>query len=88
MIGDLGFARTIETFRCADSYCGTPLYIAPEIMNGKKYGPKVDIWSFGVMMFEILMGFTPFSGRSIEDLENRINKGHYAVPKEINISLN
>ena len=35
LIGDLGFARSIKVNNCAESYCGTPLYIAPEIMNGK-----------------------------------------------------
>ena len=39
-------------------------------------------------MFEILMGFTPFTGKSVEDLENTINKGKYGVPKEVKISLN
>ena len=39
-------------------------------------------------MFEILMGFTPFTGKSIEDLESTINKGKYGVPKEVKISLN
>ena len=47
IIGDLGFAKTLEN-KFTVSYCGTPLNMAPEIMEGNEYDSKVDIWSFGI----------------------------------------
>ena len=48
--------------------------MAPEILNGSKYCNKVDVWSLGVLLYEILQGSTPFKGKSqIEKLGN-VNK--------------
>jgi len=87
IIGDLGFARSVDTGSMAQSYCGTPLNMAPEIMNGVRYNSKVDIWSLGTMMYELLVGFTPFTGMDPYDLADRVNDGHYGVPKNISLSL-
>ena len=86
IIGDLGFARSLDV-GLAESYCGTPLNMAPEIMNGEYYDTKVDIWSFGTIMYELLVGFTPFTGRDPSDLANNVNVGEYGVPKNIKLSL-
>lgn len=87
IIGDLGFARSLGSSTLAESYCGTPLNMAPEIMNGMYYDTKVDIWSFGTMMYELLVGFTPFTGCDPHDLADRVNEGNYGVPKHIKLSL-
>jgi serine/threonine-protein kinase ULK2 len=87
IIGDLGFARSLGVNNVAESYCGTPLNMAPEIMNGRKYNSKVDIWSLGTMMYELLVGFTPFTGHDPYDLAERVNEGVYGVPKHIKLSL-
>lgn len=86
IIGDLGFARSLNV-GLAESYCGTPLNMAPEIMNGEYYDTKVDIWSFGTIMYELLVGFTPFTGQDPHDLANNVNVGQYGVPKNIKLSL-
>jgi len=87
IIGDLGFARSLGNSSLAESYCGTPLNMAPEIMNGDLYDTKVDIWSLGTMMYELLVGFTPFTGNDPHDLALRVNEGNYGVPKNIKLSL-
>ena len=86
IIGDLGFARSLDA-GLAESYWGTPLNMAPEIMNGEYYDTKVDIWSFGTIMYELLVGFTPFTGQDPSDLANNVNVGQYGVPKNIKLSL-
>lgn len=54
-------------------FIGTPDYIAPEILNGKKADkPSVDWWSFGVLMFEFIVGIPPFNGESIDEIFDNI----------------
>lgn len=67
--------------------CGTPLVMAPEVLYGKKYNHKADVWSLGIVMFEMLTGFSPFTGRDRDDLARNLDKGLYKLPKELKLSL-
>ena len=67
-IADLGFARELDYEELTDTMCGTPLVMAPEVLNGVLYNHKVDVWSLGIVFFELLTGFTPFTGKNREDL--------------------
>ncbi|XP_038874388.1 serine/threonine-protein kinase ATG1a isoform X2 [Benincasa hispida] len=61
-IGDFGFARSLADQMLADTLCGSPLYMAPEIIQNKKYDAKADLWSVGAILFQLLTGKPPFSG--------------------------
>lgn len=45
---------------------GSPIYMAPEILNGDNYNIKADIWSIGVCLYEMLFGHCPFSDKNIQ----------------------
>ncbi|XP_015240954.1 PREDICTED: protein kinase C delta type-like isoform X1 [Cyprinodon variegatus] len=68
-IADFGMCReNISNENKAGTFCGTPDYIAPEILIGQKYTFSVDWWSFGVLVYEMLIGQSPFQGDSEDEL--------------------
>jgi serine/threonine-protein kinase ULK/ATG1 len=87
VIADLGFAKQLDEENLTKTQCGTPLYMAPEILRGDMYGPKVDVWSLGTIFFEMLTGFSPFTGTNKEDLKKNLDKGNWMFPKHIQLSL-
>lgn len=67
-LGDFGLCNYEENKR--STYCGTPEYIAPEQLQGKRYSIEVDIWAVGILMFELLTGETPFLQKNCDDKKN------------------
>ncbi|XP_050237692.1 serine/threonine-protein kinase ATG1a isoform X2 [Mercurialis annua] len=63
-IGDFGFARSLTPQDLADTLCGSPLYMAPEIIQNQKYDAKADLWSVGAILFQLVTGKPPFGGNS------------------------
>jgi len=57
---DFGLAKIVKGDRMANTYCGTPDYMAPEILNHQPYDFAVDWWALGVLAYELVVGFTPF----------------------------
>lgn len=86
-IADLGFARELQHNDLSDTICGTPLVMAPEVLNGKRYNHKADVWSLGIVFFEMIAGFTPFTGRDKADLKRNLELGNYRLPKQLKLSL-
>ncbi|KAJ3077402.1 camp-dependent protein kinase catalytic subunit [Podochytrium sp. JEL0797] len=71
-LADFGFAKVITG--TTNSFCGTPDYIAREIVRNRAYGKAVDWWSFGVLIFELVSGKTPFGDDSSEQIYENITE--------------
>lgn len=77
-IADFGFAKSMDLKTRLNTDCGTPWYVAPEILENKAYGTEVDMWSLGVIIYIILGGFPPFHDNNQAKLFRKIRSGHYA----------
>lgn len=73
-IADFGFARALQPQDMAATVCGSPLYMAPEILRHEPYDAKADLWSVGTILFELLLGKPPFSGANPMQLLANIEK--------------
>lgn len=51
---------------------GSPLYMAPELIKRERYTEKIDVWSLGVITYQLLSGKTPFESRSIKKIDYNI----------------
>lgn len=76
-IADFGFAKKAPTSKCLSTQCGTPGYVAPEILEGAKYGTQADLWSLGVIVYILLGGYPPFIESTQKALFRKIRKGEY-----------
>ena len=70
-------AKKVEG-KSLDTQCGTPGYVAPEILKGKKYGTAVDMWSCGVIVYILLGGYPPFHDDNHAILYRKIKAADYA----------
>ena len=71
---DYGCACYFTSDSKLKTYCGTPDYVSPEMLRKVGYDEKIDIWALGVLLFEMLAGYAPFSANSKEDLYSNVLK--------------
>ncbi|XP_071720901.1 serine/threonine-protein kinase ATG1c-like isoform X2 [Rutidosis leptorrhynchoides] len=82
-IADFGFARSLQPRGLAETLCGSPLYMAPEIMQLHKYDAKADLWSVGAILFQLVTGKTPFTGNNqIQLLQNIMKSTELQFPPD------
>lgn len=89
-IGDFGLATRLEFDGDRKrTICGTPNYIAPEVLDGKQgHSYEADIWSFGVILYTLLIGKPPFEASDVKATYRRIKANAYSFPDRATISSN
>lgn len=80
-ISDFGLARFLQEDNLATTTCGTPGYVAPEVLEEKPYNGKCDYWSVGIVMFILLSGEPPFFHEDNFELFELIKKCEYKMDK-------
>lgn len=81
-IADFGFAKKVLEPNSLTTQCGTPGYVAPEILEGTPYDERADMWSVGVILYILLGGYPPFIESTQRDLFRKIRKGEYEFHEE------
>ncbi|KAK2718492.1 serine/threonine-protein kinase PLK1-like [Artemia franciscana] len=82
-IGDFGLATNVVGGERKKTLCGTPNYIAPEVLNKKGHSFEVDVWSIGCIMYTLLVGRPPFETQTLKETYAKIKKNEYHVPSRI-----
>ncbi|CEP19209.1 hypothetical protein [Parasitella parasitica] len=75
-VADFGFARFLPNASLADTLCGSPLYMGPEILSYKKYDAKADLWSVGAVLYEMVTGRPPFRAQNHIELLKKIQENN------------
>lgn len=80
-IADFGFSKMLGEDNFANTMLGSPLNMAPEILAGKEYTNKADIWSIGVCLYEMIFGKNPYTAKNIAELLKKIKQSPFELPK-------
>ena len=86
---DFGFSKMhdVNEENVLNSRVGTPITMSPQLLKNVYYDFKTDIWSFGIIVFELLTYELPFFDKDIKNLSNLINKGDYYIKEEYQFSI-
>uniref|UniRef100_A0ACD5ZF97 Uncharacterized protein n=1 Tax=Avena sativa TaxID=4498 RepID=A0ACD5ZF97_AVESA len=79
-LGDFGSAEWFGDGRAMSGLVGTPYYVAPEVVAGREYGEKVDVWSAGVVLYLMLSGTVPFYGATAPEIFEAVLRGTLRFP--------
>lgn len=85
-IGDFGLATRVDyDGERKRTLCGTPNYIAPEVLGKKGHSFEVDVWSLGCILYTLLVGKPPFETSCLKDTYMKIKKNEYHVPSRVSL---
>uniref|UniRef100_A0AAX7VG78 non-specific serine/threonine protein kinase n=1 Tax=Astatotilapia calliptera TaxID=8154 RepID=A0AAX7VG78_ASTCA len=82
-IADFGFARYLHSNMMAATLCGSPMYMAPEVIMSQNYDAKADLWSIGTVIYQCLVGKPPFQANSPQDLRMFYEKNKNLQPMSV-----
>jgi serine/threonine-protein kinase ULK/ATG1 len=87
-VADFGFARQVKHEDMYQTMCGSPMYMSPEIVSSSTYNTQTDLWSIGMILYEMLYGVHPFSKCvDIDDLKHKMKTSDIIIPpKNIEVS--
>eukprot|EP01006_Ploeotia_vitrea_P041700 TRINITY_DN66564_c12_g2_i1.p1 TRINITY_DN66564_c12_g2~~TRINITY_DN66564_c12_g2_i1.p1 ORF type:complete len:537 (+),score=332.58 TRINITY_DN66564_c12_g2_i1:161-1771(+) len=77
---DFGLSKDIAPDDQAHTFCGTPEYLAPEIVTGAGHDKAVDWWSLGILLYELTVGIPPFYSQNVNEMYNKIQHGVLRFP--------
>uniref|UniRef100_A0A671TH10 non-specific serine/threonine protein kinase n=1 Tax=Sparus aurata TaxID=8175 RepID=A0A671TH10_SPAAU len=89
-IADFGFARHLQTNTMAATLCGSPMYMAPEVIMSQHYDAKADLWSIGTIVYQCLTGKAPFHASTPQELRLFYETNRTllpSIPKETSCNL-
>ena len=84
---DFGLSKDILKMKSTSTFCGTPEYMSPEILEKKRYGYKVDEWALGVLLFEMTIGYLPFKDDNRRIMYSRIIEEEPKIPDDTDPNL-
>ncbi|KAM8865742.1 serine/threonine-protein kinase ULK1a isoform 1-T1 [Synchiropus picturatus] len=80
-LADFGFARHLQTNTMAATLCGSPMYMAPEVIMSQSYDAKADLWSIGTIVYQCLTGKAPFQARTPQELRRFYECNRTLLPR-------
>ncbi|GAV85853.1 Pkinase domain-containing protein [Cephalotus follicularis] len=88
-LADFGSACWLGEEGVVTSVVGTPYYVAPEVLMGREYDEKVDLWSAGVVLYTMLAGMPPFYGETVTEIFEAVLRGNLRFPTKVfrNVSM-
>ncbi|KAF7488908.1 Serine/threonine-protein kinase PLK1 [Sarcoptes scabiei] len=83
-VGDFGLATKLNPGEQRKTLCGTPNYIAPEVLLSAGHGFEVDVWSLGCIVYTLTVGKPPFETDELKDTYKKIKRNDYTIPSDVN----
>ena len=80
---DFGWSNYMQGDMKRTTVCGTPVYLAPEIINNQGHDEHVDIWCIGVLLFELMAGYSPWQGSDVQTVKYNISRLKIQWPRDM-----
>ena len=80
---DFGWSNYMQGDMKRTTVCGTPVYLAPEIINNQGHDEHVDIWCIGVLLFELMAGYSPWQGNDVQTVKYNISRLKIQWPRDM-----